>query len=157
MKRLNEAANAELLLLADGAPLCFLKADAVVARARDETSALHSFFEWDDSEAAEKYRLSQASGLIRMAVTVLPGSNEPIRALVSLSTDQTHGGGYRRIKDVMNDPQQRAVLLQGALAELRMIERKYKHLQELAELWPTLNAIERKTSRRQKPDSRAAA
>lgn len=37
----------------------------VVAEASDPASPLHDYFEWDDSEAARKYRLSQARTLIR--------------------------------------------------------------------------------------------
>lgn len=38
---------------------------ALVDAARDPDSPLHSFFEWDDSEAAEKYREMQARTLLR--------------------------------------------------------------------------------------------
>lgn len=38
---------------------------AVVEAARDPTSAMHSHFQWDDTEAAIAYRLSQARELIR--------------------------------------------------------------------------------------------
>lgn len=37
----------------------------VVEAARDPASPLHSHFTWDDTEAAEKYRLMQARTLIR--------------------------------------------------------------------------------------------
>ena len=38
---------------------------ALVEAARGEESALHDYFEWDDSEAAEKYREMQARALLR--------------------------------------------------------------------------------------------
>ncbi|MEE4236521.1 MAG: hypothetical protein V2I51_07335 [Anderseniella sp.] len=38
---------------------------AIVEAARDEDSALHAYFEWDDSTAAEQYRLMQARELLR--------------------------------------------------------------------------------------------
>jgi hypothetical protein len=145
MKRLNEAANAELLLLAGDTPLSMLDPEFVLLHAADETSALHPFFEWDDTEAAREYRLIQARGLIRMAVVVLPARNEPVRAFVSLSTDRSCGGGYRRTRDVLDDPELRAVMLQDALAELRLIQRKYSHLQELSALWQALEAADRQT------------
>lgn len=37
----------------------------VVESARHEDSPLHSYFTWDDTEAAKRYRLYQASALIR--------------------------------------------------------------------------------------------
>ena len=35
----------------------------ILEKARDETSELHKCFEWDDSVAAERYRLQQAGNL----------------------------------------------------------------------------------------------
>lgn len=48
-----------------------LKAEDVVAFARDPLSALHACFDWEDSEAAEKWRLSQARAVIRLHVVIL--------------------------------------------------------------------------------------
>ena len=41
---------------------------ALVEAARDKQSPLHPFFEWNDGEAAEQYRLYQARTLIRAIV-----------------------------------------------------------------------------------------
>lgn len=38
----------------------------VVAAARDESSVLHDQFDWDDEEAAEKWRLMQARRILRV-------------------------------------------------------------------------------------------
>lgn len=40
--------------------------EELVEAARDPGSPLHDFFEWDDAEAAERYRLVQARTLLRM-------------------------------------------------------------------------------------------
>ena len=42
-----------------------LTPDAVVADARNVTSPLHGYFTWDDTEAANQFRLEQARTLIR--------------------------------------------------------------------------------------------
>lgn len=39
--------------------------DAVVSDAANPESPLHKYFEWDDTEAARKYRIEQARTLIR--------------------------------------------------------------------------------------------
>ena len=44
-----------------------LTPEIVVADARSPGSPLHSFFEWNDFEAAEQYRLHQARNLIHSA------------------------------------------------------------------------------------------
>ena len=49
-----------------------LRPEDVVSFAADPDTELHSRFEWDDTEAAQQYRLWQARQLIRVTVTVLP-------------------------------------------------------------------------------------
>lgn len=44
-----------------------LTAEKVVEHAADPTHPLHGFFEWDDTEAARKYRIAQARELIAWA------------------------------------------------------------------------------------------
>ena len=52
----------------------------VLEKAKDENSELHKCFEWNDSIAAEKYRLQQAGNILRMLV-YKPKSKEeqPVR------------------------------------------------------------------------------
>jgi hypothetical protein len=51
----------------------------VVEAARNPNSAMHNQFEWDDSEAAEAYRLQQARALIRrVKVNVVRSDQEVV-------------------------------------------------------------------------------
>lgn len=59
--RNNEAIRSLLISLADAGRLT---PDEVLKRARPKDSPLHDIFEWNDSEAARKYRLNQARELI---------------------------------------------------------------------------------------------
>jgi hypothetical protein len=43
----------------------------VLEAARDEESPLHRFFEWDDSTAAEAYRVEQARDLIKKVKVII--------------------------------------------------------------------------------------
>jgi hypothetical protein len=81
-----------------------LMIDDVIMEATDESSILHSHFEWDDTEAAISYRRDQARTLIqRCRITVLADEPTHVRAFVSLPTDRSAGGGYRLMVDVMTD------------------------------------------------------
>lgn len=81
-----------------------LMIDDVIMEAADESSILHSHFEWDDTEAAISYRRDQARTLIqRCRITVLADEPTHIRAFVSLPSDRSTGGGYRLVVDVMTD------------------------------------------------------
>lgn len=155
MRRLSAAANAEVLALRRRRGS--ITPEEVIAFAADENTALHAMFEWDDSEAARQHRISQARLVLRMTIEVVREYHEPIRAFVSLSTDRGTGGGYRRMRDVMNDPEARAVLLQDALAELRMYQAKYAGLRELDKLWDAAAEIEAEALKPTKKHRRKAA
>ena len=121
-----------------------IRAETVVEVAQDEDSPLHSYFCWDDTEAAHKYRLWQARDLIRVEVTVLEKTNKSIRAYVSLLDDRKNGDGYRSIVDVLNDPDQRSALLRQALRSFEYFEERYQVLKELTPLFTSAQKIRKK-------------
>ena len=47
-----------------------VKPEQVLDKARDDSSELHKCFDWDDSSAAEKYRLHQARLVINHLIVV---------------------------------------------------------------------------------------
>jgi hypothetical protein len=51
----------------------------IVDAARDEGSALHPYFEWDDGTAAEQYRLMQARTLLRSCQVEVEVENHKVR------------------------------------------------------------------------------
>lgn len=134
MKHTRSEIEAELLRLAeenDGV----LKPEAVVGAARHPDSPLHSQFTWDDSQAAEQYRLWQARQLIRVVVQLIPSAHGEVseRVFVSLHMDREQaGGGYRKLIAVMSNEQMRRALLEEALEEMERFQEKYARLKELA-------------------------
>lgn len=137
----NAAVVAELARIAaenDG----LLRPSDVVDAARDKRSVLHGSFTWDDTEAAEQYRLWQARQLIRCSVVVEPRTETTVRAFVSLTQDRSEdGGGYRETVRVMARTDTRAALLADALAELDVFQRKYAALTEMAEVFAAARAL----------------
>lgn len=100
-----------------------LTAEAVVETARHPDHALHPFFTWEDSSAAEKYRLLEARTLIRK-VRVLPENGETngksVPKYFSLMSDrQREGGGYRETETIVNDADLLAELEATAKKELQ--------------------------------------
>lgn len=120
----------------------FLRPQDVVEFARDPNTALHSHFTWDDSEAADKYRLAQARVVIRIAVVVNSDNSENVRAYVSLSDERYEGVGYRAIVEVLDDEILKEKLLQTAMKEMDSFRRKYNRLRDIASVAPVLDAIE---------------
>ena len=113
----------------------------IVEFARNPDTTLHTQFDWDDTEAAEKWRLWQARHVIRLHVTVISEASEPVRAFVSLSTDRKAGGGYRTLAQVMADDDEREQLINDALLELNRAKRKYRAIQKLAPVWAALESV----------------
>lgn len=143
MKYDHSAIRAELeRLKVDG----IIRPDDVVSAAESEESPLHSWFEWDDGEAAQQYRLDQARKLLRVYVVMDTPESNPVRALVSLTTDRRNGGGYRTVADVMSDDALRAQMLHDALTQLRNMQDRYRNLQALSGVWKAVDAAEAKVS-----------
>lgn len=113
----------------------------VVESARSKKSPLHSRFEWDDSEAAEKYRIWQARQLIKVCVEVLPGINTATEVFVSLSEDRYGGRGYRVTTEVLQDEDLAAQMLEDALAELQIFRLKYRRLSKLVEVFAAIDHL----------------
>lgn len=126
-----------------------IKPERVVEAARPKTSPIHDQFEWDNSAAAEKYRLLQASELIRVSVEIIDcgGNRDPVmvRAFTSLTTERGVSGGYRATVQVLSNKQMREQMLADAIAELRAFERRYAILKELAEVFAASRKL-RKTA-----------
>lgn len=111
----------------------FLLPQTVLEAARPVNSVLHKHFCWDDTEAAELYRLIQAKELIRVTVhwIEIGGERRSVRVFVSLSPDRDKGRGYREIVTVLENKSLREQMLRDALEDLALFERRYQHLKEL--------------------------
>ena len=133
-----------------------LRPESVVEFAKDPDTALHSRFEWDDGKASHEYRLWQARHLLRVVVRYEERVDRPVHVYVSLPSDRSEdGGGYRRMVDVLSDIDRRAQLLDAALAELAVLERKYALIKELADVFSAARKV--REQKRQKVRKRALA
>lgn len=120
-----------------------LNPEAVVDAARDKKSALHTHFDWDNSEAAHKYRLLQARNLIRVAVTVIPAlSNEPVKQFVSIralrGSDQ---GSYIATTDLLSDDDKYELAKADAIRSLERIKYQYNYIAELQPVWAAIDKV----------------
>ncbi len=105
-----------------------LTPEQVLQDARRKKSFLHEYFEWDDDEAAVRYRLAQAGQLVRSVHVVYEKSDESddektIRAFVNI--ERGHGE-YRDVVEVLANPQSRDKLLDDALRDLRSFKRRFE-------------------------------
>lgn len=114
----------------------------LVDDARPDDAPLHPCFEWDDSTAAEKYRVSQARAVLEslVVVPVEAPESDPVRAFIAVG-DSNHPNDFQPLSVVMSDEELRKKALRAALEELNRAKARYAHLRELAEVWKALAAI----------------
>ncbi len=114
----------------------------VVDSARPIESPLHSRFEWDDSEAAQRYRLWQARQLIAITVDYVGGESGILsRVFVSLTSDRQEQGGYRAVDVVMSTKKGREAMLEDAVKDMEVFKRKYVELKELSEVFAAMRKV----------------
>lgn len=120
-----------------------ITAAEVLDDARDTQTPYHEHFDWDDSTAAEKHRLAQASRLLGSIVEVKIIKNEevPVRVFVNIIDDE----GTRAFvptEYAMARPQMANQVIAQALREVKTWSNKYKEYQELAKIRTAIGDIE---------------
>jgi hypothetical protein len=112
--------------------------------ARHDNSPLHSFFEWNDGEAAEQYRLQQARGLIRSVVAIYVREDKPaVRQKAYVHVAERSAPHYREASHAMSQTKTRQLVLQRAWSELRAWKQRYKDLTEFADLIAVIDDVEK--------------
>lgn len=113
----------------------------ILDKARDEGSELHKCFEWDDTRAAERWRLHQARNLVcNLVIREETPSEKPIpevRLFFKLDEDS----GYKATTLIMQNKDEYQKLLQNALKELTAFQRKYRSLSELENVFDAIEAL----------------
>ena len=155
IKHTNEILAQELNTLAaanDGQ----LVAAHVLDAARDPTSPLHSYFDWDDNSAAEKFRLVQAGMLIRRVKLHIVRSQQTgpnvieVRAYHSLPTSRTTGDGYTPLVSMLGNDEAMQELYAAALADLEALKAKYANLVEFEAVWRAAETAATQVKRRRR-------
>ena len=115
-----------------------LSAHDVVEYARDPDSALHSSFTWDDSEAAEQYRLEQARRVIRtVKITVPEKKDVQIRAFVSVPSNRYSDNPVYTVVTRTSE-EERAEVVAEVWRELRRLKAKHRDFAEFAKVWDAI-------------------
>ena len=105
----------------------------IVDMARDSSTELHKCFEWNDTVAAEKYRLEQARQVVRILVIKREDGqkDQPERRFFHKNE---YSEGYKSLEFIVRNDTEYEKLLKQALAELHAFKAKYHALSELEEI-----------------------
>jgi hypothetical protein len=114
-----------------------LTAELVVEAARPKGSPLHNRFEWDNREAAEQWRRSQAAELIRSVRVVYKEATEDeearsVRAYHAVRGPNGHA--YQPADKIAADPFQRQLVLNDMEREWKALRRRYANFAEFLDI-----------------------
>lgn len=110
-----------------------ITARSLLNYARKKSSPLHDFFEWNDSIAAEKFRLSQAGHLLRKVVIEVEINNRPtlIRAFHPIEVIEGRPKVYYPLNEILSDKEKRKQVVEYALNEMEGWTERYFNYKEL--------------------------
>lgn len=103
---------------------------------RPDDSPTHALFEFDDSVAAEKYRLDQSATIIRsLRVIYVNKDKEEIKvsAFVNVNPGQEKAA-YESIELALKDESKRSIILNKIKGELDAFINRNQHIEELADI-----------------------
>lgn len=115
----------------------------ILEKARGEDTELHKCFTWNDSVAAERYRLIEAKKLVGLLVVKNDNDDDeskekapPVRFFYKTVDDE----GYKPTELIVRQQDEYEALLARAWNELRQFKRKYEMLSsELAEIFALID------------------
>lgn len=122
-----------------------ITAKELLDASRDETAPLHSCFEWEDSVAAEQYRIYQARHLIGSIEIEYVKNDTPTPLARSryfinvVSNAPKVQGKFATIDVAFNNDDYRVAVLKNALRELRAFQNKYSSYKELASVFKSID------------------
>ena len=114
--------------------------EEIVEAAKDEATELHKCFEWNDSVAAEKYRLHQARMIFtQLVVRTETSDNTPVAVRVISSASVSNI--YTPTKMLVKSDTEYADLLERVKRELQAFKQKYATVVELQEIFTAIDAL----------------
>lgn len=113
----------------------------VLESARPEDSPIHNIFEWDDSVAAEQYRLVQATKLICNLTVEVETEDKPIECRAFMDVSEAKAGSFVNVQSAFQVEETRDIVLRRALNELIAFKTKYKNLMELKEVIEVIDTL----------------
>lgn len=130
----------------------------VVDAAKRPSSPLHKYFDWDDSDAATKWRVHQARMMICWVTVEVKDSpkSEPVRAFYNVhdaeepAEGEERGRGYVTLENVMDNEDYRRQVVEGALREAEGWANRYRAYRELRPVTKAVDAFVKEWNEKEK-------
>ena len=122
-----------------------LTPELVLKRATPKNSTLHPCFEWDNTKAAEGYRLEQARYLLRSVEVVVEsddssGNTVEIRAFHNVEND-TGDSVYVSVAQARENPEYWQQIKDKALSEIRAWKQKYQSIKDFEVVFNAIDSV----------------
>ena len=104
----------------------------IVELASKPRSPIHKYFEWDDTKAAEKYRITQAGRMSKCLVVVV--KDKPIPAAVSVRVRKGGPKAYVSIAKAVQSDELMDQVLEDAISALKGWEFRFRTLKGASKL-----------------------
>ena len=112
--------------------------EQILEKAQDSSTELHKCFEWNNDEAAYKWRVHQARMIVcHLVVKEVDENIEKPEIRLFHKTDSMQG--YKPITLIVRNEDEYELLLKRAMAELQAFKKKYGTLVELEEIINLIN------------------
>lgn len=109
---------------------------------RPEDAPLHKCYEWDDSVAAEQYRLFQSRKILSAVHVVIlndDGAKVETRMMANVTENRTGEGRYINMVAALAHVDSRAIVLNRAREEMKTFKDKYQNLSELSKVMQAID------------------
>ena len=122
----------------------------IVEAAADRKSPAHRLFQWDESLAAQEYRLLQARIILGSFVieTEVTTKGRGVKWIDVPYISRSAPGQYEVTHKAMKTPDKRDFILKEALREFKRLRTRYANLSDLAVVFAAMDEVETRVSRR---------
>lgn len=112
----------------------------ILEKAKDSNTELHKCFTWDDSEAAEKWRIEEAKAVVRnLKIVEQEPGKEPEVTQIRVFYKTDNQSGYKPCRMILKKTDEYKMLLERCRSELLAIKKKFENLSEYDEIWELIN------------------
>ncbi|MCD8190702.1 MAG: hypothetical protein LUD78_10930 [Clostridiales bacterium] len=111
--------------------------EEIVEKAKDEATELHKCFTWDDTEAAQKWRVHEA----RQIVCHLVVENDKPQAVETRAFYRAEGNGYKPTSLIIRREDEYTALVNRAMQDLQAFRRRYESITELEPVFEAIDSL----------------
>jgi hypothetical protein len=140
-KKISKARIDEILRIKNEAGLT---ANAILGAAKKKNNVLHDLFDWDNTEAAEKWRLHQARMLINEVKIIINTKEYYAFENLSISVEESETDNNREYvshDEIITNEDLRKQIIQKALESLIYWRNKYSHYSEFKSIITEIDRV----------------